>query len=102
MPLVEGDRFFDYPVETASSGFANGIAHLAQDELKLGSHAGYPKKHDVLASDHGRSGNTYFCLRKSFCDYNIARGHLSPFAQGMMEVQSALAAAASRMYVVRR
>ncbi len=103
VPLVEGDKFFDYQVETASSGFANGIAHLAQDELKFGAHAGYPKKHDVLVSDHGRSGNTYFCLRKSFCDYNIARGHLSPFAQGMMEVRSAkaLAAAAGKTYVVR-
>ena len=103
VPLVEGDKFFDYQVETSSSGFGNGISHLAKDELEFGTRPGYPLKHDVLVSDHGRSGNTYFCLRKSFCQYNIDRGHLSPFAQGMMEVQSAkaLAAAAGRTYVVR-
>lgn len=103
VPLVEGDSFFNYTVETSSSGFGNEISHLAKEELKFGTRAGYPLKHDVLVSNHGRSGNTYFCLRKLFCQYNIDRGHLSPFAQGMMEVQSAkaLAAAAGRTYVVR-
>ena len=103
VPLVEGDSFFNYHVETSASGIANEISHLAQDELKFGTRAGYPLKHDVLVSNHGRSGNTYLCLRKLFCQYNIDRGHTSPFAQGMLEVQSAkaLAGAAGRSYVVR-
>ena len=103
VPLVEGDQFFNYAVETPAAGIANEISHLAREELKFGNHAGYPLKHDVLVSNHGRSGNTYYCLRKSFCQYNLDRGHTSPFGQGMKEVQSAktLAAAAGRSYVVR-
>lgn len=88
VPLVEGDKFFDYAVETAASGLANEITHLR---------AG----HVVLAGVHGRSGNTYQCLRKGGCDYKP--GYLVPFEQGLKEVKAAmtLAGAAKKSYVVR-
>lgn len=103
VPLVESDQFFDYKVETAANGIADEISHLAALKFEFGARAGYPVKHDVLASMHGRSGNTYGCLRKGFCKYNADRGHMSPFAQGMQEVASAkaLAAAAGKTHVVR-
>ncbi len=103
VPLVESDQFFNYKVETSANGIADEISHLAAQKFDFGARAGYPTKHDVLASMHGRSGNTYWCLRKGFCQYNADRGHLSPFAQGMSEVASAkaLAAAAGKTHVVR-
>lgn len=89
VPLVEGDTFF-YPVETAASSIANEISFLAQ-----------PKKHDVLVSLHGRSGNTYSCLRKGGCNYKPGLNH--PFTQGMQEVTSGMQIAqkAGKSYVVR-
>lgn len=88
VPLVEGDAFFDYPVETAASGLANEITHLRAD-------------HVVLVSVDGRSGNTYQCVRKGSCDYkpNV----VDAFDQGMREVKAAmaLAAAGNKSYVVR-
>ena len=103
LPLVESDQFFNYKVETPSNGIADEISMLAAGTYEFGVRAGYPTKHDVLVSIHGRSGNTYSCLRKGFCNYNLARGHISPFGQGMSEVTSAkaLAAAAGLTYVVR-
>jgi hypothetical protein len=103
LPLVESDQFFSYKVETAANGIADEISHLAAQRFEFGVRAEYPTKHDVLASVHGRSGNTYWCLRKGFCQYNADRGHISPFGQGMMEVTSAktLAAAAGKTHVVR-
>lgn len=118
VPLVEGDRFFGYPVETVSAGLANEISHSAAQRYGFGTRAGYPAKHDVLVSGHGRSGNTYWCLRKGGCAYDAApppagRGKTIPFAQGTAfgagplfghgEVADAkaLAAAAGRSYVVR-
>lgn len=103
VPLVEGDRYFGYSVETAASGVGYGISHFAAAKYEFGTREGYPAKHDMIVSVHGRSGNTYWCLRKGFCNYNLQRGHYSPFAQGMAEVQSAkdLATAANRTYVVR-
>ena len=107
VPLVEGDVFFTqnppYQVETVGNGIADEISKLAMSEYLFGTRAGYPSKHDVLISNHGRSGNTYWCLRKGGCSYNIGRGYDVPFAQGMMEVASgkALAAAAGKSYVVR-
>lgn len=104
VPLVEGDKFFNYAVETAAAGLVNEISYLATTQHGLA-------KHDVLASIHGRSGNTYWCLRKpvtpiagtlnTVCNYK--NGYLAPFTQGMMEVQSGkdLAAAAGKSYVVR-
>lgn len=104
LPLVEGDQYFDYAVETPASGLGNEISMLATARYGL-------PKHDVLVSAHGRSGNTYWCLRKpvtpiagtknSMCDYKA--GYLSSYSQGLMEVTSGktLAAAAGKSYVVR-
>jgi len=91
VPLVEGDSFFDYPVETMSSSLANQASKLAKD------------RHDILVSLHGRSGNTYECLRKGGCSFGIADGYPSPFAEGMTEVSDAMALAkkAGKSYVVR-
>ena len=102
VPLVEGDRFFDYPVETASSGIANEISHLAAERYHFGTNAGSPAKHDVLVSLHGRSGNTYWCLRKGSCNYHSA-SMVKPFSQAMMEVATAkqIADASGRSYAVR-
>lgn len=103
VPLVGGDQFFGYAVETAAASIGYEASHLAKARYEFGARAGYPSKHDMLVSVHGRSGNTYWCLRKGFCAYNQESGYLSPFAQAMSEVESAkaLAAASSRSYVVR-
>ena len=102
LPLVEGDRYFDYAVETASSSLANEISRLAKDSYRFGAHDGYPAKHDVLVSLHGRSGNTYWCLRKGGCAYH-PDSMVKPFSQAMMEVQAAkqIADAAGLSYAVR-
>jgi hypothetical protein len=99
-PLVEGDLFFNYGVETSASGIANEISFLAQGFYK-DKIPGLPNKHDLLMSLHGRSGNTYWCLRKGGCPYK--QGYNHPFDQAMQEVQSGmqLAQAAGKSYVVR-
>lgn len=101
VPLREGDGFFNPldGVETAASGAANAMSFLYLNYAA--KNPGSPVRHDVLASLHGRSGNTYWCLRKGGCNYK--QGYLSPFAQGMMEVASgkALAEASGKSYVVR-
>jgi hypothetical protein len=101
VPLLENDQVFGYNVETSANGIADEISKLAHDRYQFGVRPGYPAKHDVLVSNHGRSGNTYWCLRKGFCSYNLARGHTSPFGQGMSEVTSAKALAAGKTHVVR-
>lgn len=100
VPLVEGDFFFNYKVETAAASIANQISFLAQGALK-DKVPGLPNKHDLLMSLHGRSGNTYWCLRKGGCPYK--QGYNHPFDQAMQEVQSGmqLAQAAGKSYVVR-
>ncbi|MFO0735959.1 MAG: hypothetical protein U0270_08765 [Labilithrix sp.] len=100
VPLVEGDQFFNYAVETSASSIANQISFLAQGSLK-DQVPGLPNKHDLLMSLHGRSGNTYWCLRKGGCNYMTGLNH--PFDQGMQEVQSGLylAKAQGKSYVVR-
>lgn len=98
-PLVEGDAFFNYGVETMSAGFANQASVLATAWF---ARAGLPHVgHDVLVSVHGRSGNTYWCLRKGGCNYTP--GYVQPFAEALMQVRDAktLAAAAGKTYVVR-
>jgi hypothetical protein len=103
VPLVESSNFFGYKVETPSAGFAYEISNLAKRVFDFGVRPEYPAKHDVLVSVHGRSGNTYWCLRKGYCSYNEGRGHESPFNQAMTEVTKAkaLASALGRSYVVR-
>lgn len=99
-PLVEGDEFFDYAVETMSGGMANQISRLATERYLQGK---YPS-HDVLVSLHGRSGNTYTCLRKGGCDFfNGVGTYLMAFDEAMMEVEDAsrIAQAMGKSYVVR-
>jgi hypothetical protein len=104
VPLVEGDSFFTgSPVETSGAGFAAEAAFLAQNDYRFGVRAGYPTKHDVLITNHGRSGNTIWCLRKGGCNYQIQRGRNVPFAQGITEMQDAkrFATAAGKSLGVR-
>ncbi|MBX3258435.1 MAG: hypothetical protein KIS78_19890 [Labilithrix sp.] len=98
VPLVEGDQFFGYGVETMSAGLANQASVFAR--AWLADHGAAPK-HDILVSLHGRSGNTYWCLRKGSCNY--LSGYVTPFAEARMQVESAKAIAASKgkSYVVR-
>jgi hypothetical protein len=102
VPLVEGDRFFSYTVETPGAATGNQASYLALTDYLFGVHAGYPQKHDMLVSVDGRSGWTYWCLRKGSCSYKNA-AWLRPFEQGLSEVKDAkaLAAAAGKSYVVR-
>jgi hypothetical protein len=89
IPLVEGDYFFyGSPAETLASGLANQITTFSKD-------------HVSLVSIHGRSGNTYWCLRKGSCNYKP--GYLQPFEQGLQEVRDAkaIAKASNKSYVVR-
>lgn len=98
VPIAEGDRFLNYGVETISSAMANRISALATGTY----FAGTPyTKHDVLVSQHGRSGYNYACLRKGGCAY-LTEGNPS-YMDGMRQVDSgmALAQAAGRSYVVR-
>jgi hypothetical protein len=90
VPLVEGDTFF-YPVETMSSGLANEVASLTGGE------------HAMLVSLHGRSGNSYGCLRKGGCGWWPDRGYVVPFEDGMRQVQDAkkIAEKNGKTYVVR-
>ena len=104
LPLIENDSFFGGGdrVETASSSMANEISSLALEQLLFGVKAGYPTKHDVLVSQHGRSGNTYWCLRKGGCNYKPA-SEIPAFDEAIKQVQAgqALAVAAGKSYVVR-
>jgi len=105
VPLVEQDAFFSSPkVETASSAMANEVSNLALTTFMFNVKAGYPKKHDVLVSLHGRSGNTYWCLRKGGCTYKPATD-LKAFDEAVKQVMAAKALAAAsvppRSYVVR-
>ncbi|MBX3212740.1 MAG: hypothetical protein KF850_11950 [Labilithrix sp.] len=97
-PLVEGDRFFGYGVETMSAGLANQASVFARAWL---AEKGAEPRHDILVSLHGRSGNTYWCLRKGSCNY--LSGYVTPFAEALMQVESAKSIAASKgkSYVVR-
>ena len=105
VPLVEQDAFFSSPkVETASSAMANEVTSLALGTFMFNVKAGYPKKHDVLVSLHGRSGNTYWCLRKGGCSYKPA-SELKAFDEAVKQVMAAKALAAAsvppKSYVVR-
>jgi hypothetical protein len=95
MPLVEGDIFFEYAVETSGSGMANQISNLATTRF------GMPK-HDVLVSLNGRSGNTYWCLRKGSCAYHPST-MVAPFEQAMNDIRAAksIADAQGATYAVR-
>lgn len=99
VPLVEGDTFF-YPVETMSSALANEVTFLARGGALAGTgHA----SHDLLVSLHGRSGNSYWCLRKGGCPWWEDRGYVRPWDDGMKQVADGkrLADAAGKSYAVR-
>lgn len=94
--LVEGDTYSAADkLETMSSAMANEVSKLR------GIVAGSTPANPLLVSVHGKSGNTYWCLRKTGCDY--LSGYLKPFAEGMMQVADAkaFAAAAGVHHVVR-
>ncbi|HSO40421.1 MAG TPA: hypothetical protein VLT33_48175 [Labilithrix sp.] len=99
VPLVEGDTFF-YPVETMSAPMANTITRLAHDVF---ASATKDPAHVVLVTLHGRSGNTYWSLRKGGSSYQQTSGYVLPFDQAMREVTDAftLAKAAGKTYAVR-
>ncbi len=109
-PLIENDGFFSGGppaftgdrVETASSATANEISYLALTNFEFNVRPGYPTKHDVLVSEHGRSGNTYWCLRKGGCNYKPAT-EIKAFDEAIKQVQAGkrLADAAAKSYVVR-
>lgn len=88
VPLVEGDTYFAYGVETMSSGLANLVAKESGASL--------------LLSVHGRSGNTYVCLRKGGCDFLLSEGYTSAFDEALKQVTDgkALAAVAGKRYRV--
>ena len=110
VPLHEGDRFFGYGVETMSSGLANQATVFAKDYF---ARVGLPAvQHDVLVSLHGRSGNSYWCLRLQTanvnagygpCYFPMSAGYIAPFDEALRQVQSAkaLAESAGKSYVVR-
>lgn len=93
VPLVEGDSYFDYPVETMSSGLANSVSRAMKASGASAS---------VLVSVHGRSGNTYACLRKGGCSFLDGRGYVKAFDDGLAQLEDAkeLARAAGRPYRV--
>lgn len=101
VPLVEGDKFLSYSVETASAGIANEITHIARSVYLVGQPAGRTS-HDVMVSLHGRSGNSYDCLRRGGCSWQ-SPSYLKAFDDGMRQVNDAKALATARgfSYVVR-
>lgn len=85
LPLVEGDSFLNFPVETMSSGLANQASRMAQDIVFNGKPV-YPG-HDILMSLHGRSGNAYACLRKGGCpDWYPGRNFIFSYDEAMRSV----------------
>lgn len=100
IPLVEGDHFFNYQVETPASGIGNGISYIAAQRYGFGG-AGAPAKSAMLLSVNGRSGNTLWCIRKGGCPYQ--NGIVRPFDQAMRDITNAkqIATAQGKTYVVR-
>lgn len=95
--LIEGDN----GVETISSGMANRATMFALETFGFGTGGGLPAKHDILVSNHGRSGWTYWCLRKGGCTYKNANQLAWPEAIAQVTRAKALADAAAKSYVVR-
>lgn len=110
VPLIENDGFFSGGpggtgsdrVETASSATANQISYMALNLFEFNVRPTYPTKHDVLVSLHGRSGNTYWCLRKGGCNYKPAT-EIKAFDEAIKQVMAGkrLADDAGKSYVVR-
>lgn len=100
MAIREGDQFFNYGVETISSFMANSISARAVGTYFPGT--GFTK-HDVLGSQHGRSGVNYACLRKGACTYDPQVNSNPPFEEALLQVDKAktIAQGLGRSYVVR-
>ncbi len=77
VPLIEGDSYFTQAVETMSAGLANAAT----------GQTGAP----IIMSVHGRSGNTYECLRKGGCGFLLEKGYTSAFDEAMKQVADAKA-----------
>jgi len=91
-----------YIVETVASGLAT-FDYDGDGDIDIYFLNGAPLPGTrTLASLHGRSGYTYWCLRKNGCNYKPAQ-ELRPFTEAMMQVQAGkdLAAAAGKSYAVR-
>lgn len=87
LPLVEGDSFLNFPVETMSSGLANQASRMAQDVIFNGKPV---SAGDILMSLHGRSGNAYACLRKNGCpDWYPGRNFIFSYDEAMRAVADA-------------
>ena len=101
VPIHEGDTYF-YPVETPATALANQVTKIALETFMFGSRAGTPSKHDVFVADDGRSGWTYWCLRKGSCNYQDPTEAKS-FEETITEVQAAkaMATAKSLSFAVR-
>jgi hypothetical protein len=99
VPLVEGDAYFGYGVETMSSGLANEVSKLARDTYLVGAST---PAHDILVSLHGRSGSPFASLREGGSPAGGA-GYMAPFTEGMMQVSDAMAIAkaSGKTYAVR-
>lgn len=93
VPLVEGDHYFNYAVETMSSAFANEATAMLPSE----------RRRPILMSVHGRSGNGYECLRKSGCSFLADKGYTKAFDEALNQVADArtIASAAGKSHVVR-
>lgn len=100
MAIREGDQFYNYGVETISSFMANTISAKALATYFPGT--GFTK-HDVLGSQHGRSGVNYACIRKGACGYDPQVNSNPPFEEALLQVDKAkaLAQGLGRSYVVR-
>ncbi|MDB4938686.1 MAG: hypothetical protein JWP87_5658 [Labilithrix sp.] len=89
--LVEGDTYLTDKVETMSTGMANEITRLSGGASR------------ILVSNHGRSGNTYWCLSKVGCSFLDGHGYVKPFDEALLQIADAqaLAKTAGVPYKVR-
>ena len=102
VPLTEGDKFFNYAIETMSSGLGNEASRLARDLYLTGNPVATTQ--DVMVSLHGRSGNAYPCIRKGGCPgWFPGKAYVLPFSEGILQATDGkrLATAAGLSYAVR-
>ncbi len=102
VPLVEGDQFFNYAVETMSSGLANAASQLAQSVYLAGNTVA--TQLNTHLSLQGRSGNVMYCIRMGGCgSWYPGRGYIYPFEAALRDVQAGLtlARAQGKSYAVR-
>ena len=112
IPLTEGWSFLTTSkLETIGSGFANQASVLATSYF---ANVGIPyNSHDILVSNHGRSGNPYWCLRWQTvnvqtpmygpCNQLASSGYIAGFEEAMTAVTNAkaIADAQGKTYALR-